>query len=207
MLVRGEGTIVQGAIIHSMSDGKEEQWSPARHPYAIAVSQSWWALQAAVLFADDAKNGSGAAQQIYARQIFGQLRALRRCAEMQARELRRLAVDAVDRDRLDREIEQFDAAVPASKHGRDILEHFDEYARGQGKLQQRDICGRGHDLFEVAATYWGGGYDPSTEELTQGPFVIVVPDALEAAQRLHRAIYAAGLAVDRLGPRRASSPH
>jgi hypothetical protein len=99
---------------------------------------------------------------------------------------------------------EFDAAVPAAKHGRDILEHFDEYASGRGKLQQRDSRKRGHDVFEAAATYCGGSYDPSTEELTQGAFVIVVPDALEAAQRLHQAIYAAGLAVDRLGRRRES---
>jgi hypothetical protein len=196
--------LIRGAIIRVMSDGQEEQWSPARHPYAIAVSQSWWAFQAALLFAADAKQASGTAQQIYARQIFGQLRALRRCAEMQARELRRLAIDQANRDVLDREIEGFDAAVPAAKHGRDILEHFDEYARGEGKLQQEAVRERGVDVFEAAATYWGGGYDPSTEALTQGPFVMVIPDALAAAERLYHAIYAAGRAVDSLGSRRGS---
>lgn len=185
----------------SMANGQEEEWSPARSPYAIAVSQSWWAFQAAVLFAADANNASGPAQQIYARQIFGQLRALRRCAEMQAKELKRLAVDETDRRRFAREIELFDAAVPAAKAGRDILEHFDEYARGEGKLQREAIHDLGLDLFEAAAMFWGGGFDPGTQQLTQGPFVIVVPDALKAAERLHRAIYAAGRAVDRRGSR------
>ena len=185
-----------------MSDGEEEQWSPARHPYAIAVSQSWWAFQAALLFAADAKNGSGHAQQIYARQLFGQLRALRRCAEMQVKELERLAVDVMHRDRLAQAIEEFDTAVPAAKPGRDILEHFDEYARGEGRLARQAIRELGLDVYEAAAMYWGGGYDPNTEQVTEGPFVIVIPDALEAAERLHQAIYAAGRAVDAPGPHR-----
>jgi hypothetical protein len=57
--------------------------------------------------------------RIYARQIFGQLRALRRCAEMQARELKRLGFDETQRAGLDREIERFDETVPAVKPGRD----------------------------------------------------------------------------------------
>jgi hypothetical protein len=182
-----------------MSDSQEERWSPARAPYAIAVSQSWWALQGAVLFASDAKNGDGYAQQIYARQIFGQLRALRRCAEMQAGELERLSVDKVDRDHLSREIESFDAAVPGARPARDILEHFDEYARGEGRLQRKAMRELGLDVYEAAALFWGGGYDPGTEQLTEGPFIIVIPCALKAAERLQEAIYAAGRAIDRLG--------
>ena len=66
-------------------------------------------------------------------------------------ELHRLALDKVNRDRPDEEIEAFDTAVPAARHGRDILEHFDE--------------------------------------LTQGPFIVYVPDALEVAKHLHQAVY------------------
>ena len=73
----------------------------------------------------------------------------------------------------------------------------DAYARGKGKLQKDVTRELGLDVFEAAAMFWGGGYDPQTEELTQGPFVVVVLDALEAAHRLHRAIYAAGKAIDR----------
>jgi len=58
------------------------------------------------------------------------------------------------------------------------------------------------DVYEAAAMYWGGGYDPITEEVREGPFVIVIPAALEAAKGLQRAIYAARQAVDR---HRASS--
>jgi hypothetical protein len=50
------------------SDG-EDQWSPAGNPYAIAESQSWWAMSAVLQFAADAKAARGPAQQIDARQI------------------------------------------------------------------------------------------------------------------------------------------
>jgi hypothetical protein len=186
-----------------MSDGPEERWSPARNPYAIAVSQSQWALWAAQLFGRDAKEHCGDEQsQIYARQIFGQLRALQRCAEMMATELNRLGIDQADRDALRQAMTDFELAVPGARSGRDILEHFDEYARGEGNLVKQAMRDLGIDVSEAAAMYWGGGYDPSTEEVTEGPFVIVVPAALESGGRLQRAIYAAGQAVDR---HRASS--
>ncbi len=181
----------------------DEQWSPARHPYAIAVSQAWWAFRAVGVFARDAKNGRGEEQQIYARQIFGQLRALRRCADMQARELKRLGVDDVHRDRLDAEIAEFHTAVPAARPGRDILEHFDDYARGEGMLAKKAIRELGLDEYEAAAMSWGGGYDPDTETIAEGPFVLDIPVALKAAERLYLSIYAAGKAVDHASTRLA----
>jgi hypothetical protein len=115
---------------------------------------------------------------------------------MQASELARLGIDKSHRARLDREIESFDQAVPAAKPARDILEHFDEYARGEGRLQLEAIRNLGLDVYEAAAMYWGGGYDPATEELSEGPFTLNIPSALEAAKRLQRSIYVAGRAVD-----------
>jgi hypothetical protein len=94
---------------------------------------------------------------------------------MQAQELKRLGVDDVHRDSLDAEISEFDAAVPAAKPGRDILEHFDEYARGEGVLAKKAIRDLGLDAHDAAAMFWGGGYDPDTETITQGPFVLEIP--------------------------------
>ena len=54
----------------------------------------------------------------------------------------------------------------------------------------------GIDVFEAPAMFWGGGYDPLTEEITEGPFVVAVPQAVEASRRLHAAIYHAARAVD-----------
>ncbi len=184
------------AIIARMSDPGQERWSPARDPYAIAVSHAWWAFQAVRLFAADAHRASGHEQQIYARQIFGQLRALRRCAAMQASELVRIGVSDGERARLDRAIAAFDLAVFDATAARDLLEHFDDYALGKGKLQRRAMRELGLDLHEAAAMYWGGGYDPATRRITEGPFAIDVPQAVEAAAALQAAIYQAGRAVD-----------
>jgi hypothetical protein len=184
-----------------MSSADEDQWSPARNPYAIALSQSWWATQAVVQFTADAKAADGPTQQIYARQVFGQLRLLQRCAAMMAKELARLGVDQIPRDELGDEIDVFEAAVPGAKNARDILEHFDDYARGDGRLQRKAMDELGIDVFETAAMFWGGGYNALTEEITEGPFVVAVPRAVEAARRLHAAIYRAARAVDAdLGP-------
>jgi hypothetical protein len=175
---------------------EEGQWSPARDPYAIAVSQSWWAMSAVVQFAADASGAHGPAQQIYARQILGHLRRLQRCGVMLAKELARLGIDQVHRDQLEDEIDLFEKAVPGAKSARDVLEHFDEYARGRGHLQRKAMNDLGIDVFEAAAMFWGGGYDPAADELTEGPFVIVVSRAVEASQRLHEAIYRAARALD-----------
>jgi hypothetical protein len=54
----------------------------------------------------------------------------------------------------------------------------------------------GIGVFEVAAMFWGGGYDPAAEVLTEGPFVVAISQAVGASQRLHTAIYRAARAVD-----------
>lgn len=179
-----------------MIDEQKDEWSPAKDPYAIAVSQSWWTLQALLLFASEVSGAVDYRQQIYARQIFGQLRLLHLCARMQAEELESLGVSEVERDSLNRAIEEFDIATPHAMGARNMLEHFDEYARGKGALQKRAIREEGLSVYEAAAVYWSGGYDPTTEQITEGPIVIHVPTALAASEALHRAIYTAGKAVD-----------
>jgi hypothetical protein len=51
-------------------------------------------------------------------------------------------------------------------------------------------------VFEAAAMFWGGGYDPAADELTEGPFVVAISQSIDASQRLHTAIYHAARAVD-----------
>jgi hypothetical protein len=58
---------------------------------------------------------------------------------MQAKELERLNVDVPDRNRLDHAIQSFDQATPGAKSARDMHEHFDEFARGEGRLQRKAI--------------------------------------------------------------------
>jgi len=68
-----------------MSHEQKDGWSPADNPYA--TRNSWWVLQTLLLFASKASGAVDHRQQIYARQIFGQLRLLRLCARVQADEL------------------------------------------------------------------------------------------------------------------------
>jgi hypothetical protein len=70
------------------------------------------------VFAADAKKSHGHVQQIYARQLFGHLRLLRRCADMMATELKREEIDEAGRARLDRDTRAFDEAVPSAKDAR-----------------------------------------------------------------------------------------
>lgn len=179
-----------------MNSEEEDQWSPARNPHAIAVSQSWWAMAEVSQFAADAKAAQGPAHQIYARQIFGHLRLLQRCAAMVATELVRLGVAQVHRDRLREEIDAFERAVPGATNARNLLEHFDEYARGDGRLQRSAMKELGIDVFEATAMFWGGGYDPVAEEISEGPFVVTISRAVEASRRLYAATYRAARAVD-----------
>jgi hypothetical protein len=137
-----------------MRSEDDTRWSPARDPYAIAVSQSWWAMTAVRQFVADASAADGPAQQIYARQILGHLRLLQRCAAMEAKELARLGVDQVDRDQLQAEIDAFEEAVPGARSARDLLEHFDAYAQGDGQLQRSAMKELGIDVFEAAAMFW-----------------------------------------------------
>jgi hypothetical protein len=180
-----------------MSDEQKDEWSPAENPYAIAVSQSWWVLQALLLFASEASGAVDHRQQIYARQIFGQLRLLRLCARMQADELEGLGVSEVARDRLNQAIEDFDTATPDAVAARNMLEHFDDYVRArQGRTPEAsDPRGRAEGLRSGSAVL-GRRVRPTTEQITEGPVVIHVPTALAASEALHHAIYAAGKAVD-----------
>ena len=175
----------------------DESWSPERNPYAIAVSQSYFAFHDTLLFIEQARDATGITQQLYARAIPSQLWLLRRCAQMEAHELARLKIDEADRTKLDNQIAAFDEALPDLKNARDMLEHPDDYARGRGRLQEAAIKKGDVDLDRAAATYWGGGYDSTTDEIEEGPFRLHLGTAVEAGRRLHEAIYRAAKAVDR----------
>ena len=41
--------------------------------------------------------------------------------------------------------------------------------------------------FEAAAMFWGGGYDSRTETITEGPFSVQIPQAIQASERPYRA--------------------
>jgi hypothetical protein len=59
-------------------------------------------------------------------------RDVRRAAEMARKHV---ATDAA-RGQLGEALDDFDRALPGVENARDVLEHFDEYTRGAGDLQQ-----------------------------------------------------------------------
>ena len=114
---------------------------------------------ALAIFASEASGAVDHRQQIYARQISGQLRLLRLCARMQADELESLGVSEVARDHLNQAVEDFDTGIPDAMAARNMLEHFDDYARGlrercpQGAFSlQIDTSFPGHCLRRAAIT-------------------------------------------------------
>ncbi|MEV6521085.1 hypothetical protein AB0M43_03970 [Longispora sp. NPDC051575] len=175
---------------------QQEPWSPAHNPHAVAVSQgqwAWWTLQVLVR---DARAASGTEQQIYARQAAAQLRDLHQAAKMQLRAITEKDVPAAVVDALTDAIGAFEAAVPGAREVRDMMAHFDEYARGKGVLQKELMRAEGVDEVEAARRMWGGGYDPRTDTFTEGPYTIAFGPAVDAARELQYAIYQAGRTVD-----------
>jgi hypothetical protein len=82
---------------------------------------------------------------------------------------------------------QFQDACPGAKDACDVIEHFKEYASGEGFLQG----GRGEVRPGSARTFWPLGYDPATDRIRIGPFEVRVGVAREQAKLLQRAIWLA----------------
>lgn len=177
-------------------DDATSDWSPAQNPYAIAVSQAYFAFNGYLLFAGRAREEHGLAQQIFGRTTLGELRKLLRCAEMLSSELERLGAPVAAQRFLQAAIDKFEGEVRGIKDARDMLEHFDEYARGEGRLQRKEQKATGAEFHAVARLYWGGGYNPQTNEVTEGPYMIPLDVAGDAARALYESIIHAAKATD-----------
>lgn len=73
----------------------------------------------------------------------------------------------------------------------DMIEHFREYARGIGDLQQRGPRQLRQDDRAVAAQDWPLGYDPATDQIALGRYKVGVTAACEQVKLLHLAIWQA----------------
>jgi hypothetical protein len=112
------------------------------------------------------------------------LRNLRRAAELVASALDDTDAAAAARTA----IGEFDRMLPGMKNARDVLEHFDAYATGTGRLQRR-AADEPYDVDISIRPAAGGG---TQFVLHVGPFEVPVADAAAAACRLHADIYASG---------------
>ncbi len=180
-----------------------DDWSPADHPYAIAVSEAqWWqrATQLAVLRLredDDRRISWFSSRQIDARQLVFALRQLLNAERLEQFALSTLGIDSAVGATLSTARQRFTDALPGIKHMRDALVHFDEWSRGEGKFgpqkQRRDT---GAALRDVAREYWGFEYDSSRGTISLGPYTISIDAADRAAAELSNAIYLAAHQVD-----------
>jgi hypothetical protein len=102
------------------------------------------------------------------------------------------------RDQLNEALAEFDQALPDATSVRNVLEHFDDYTRGIGDLQQSGARAKRVANEELARTYVPGfhfaGESAASKRpiLTVGPHTIDLRAAAQAADRLVHEIWAAG---------------
>jgi len=161
-------------------------WSPADNLHAIAMSEANAWRRALDLCAVRTKSG-GLDQQIDARLFLLALRQFLKAAQ--------LASDAVkgsaEEQALAAAQDQFNGATPGAKDACDVIEHFREYAKGKGDLQQGGRrAGRQNDPV-AAARDWPLSYDPGTDRVLLGHNEIGVAAACEQAKLLQLAIWRA----------------
>jgi hypothetical protein len=157
--------------------------SPVPTPANLALSHAWLWAKAALPLAQrldlDDGQGSGLPDAMV---LLVALRNVHRAAEMAVRHLTDATARQVVRDAL----AAFDAELPGLVDARDIIEHFDEYRLGKGRLQKRNPASRTADqLAEDYAPHLHYG-TASYPQITLGPYVLDLSRAALASQHLGR---------------------
>lgn len=195
-----------------MDDASPGHWSPADHPYAIAVSEAQWWLSAVRLAEarlrdpDDPRAAPVSSRQVDARNLVLALTQLLVAERLEQTALADLGINATVAERLADARSRFEAALPGLQTTRNALTHFDEWARGSGHGPQKSDISAGASRRQAARTYWGFGYDPTTHAVGIEPYRFGVETAVRAAHDLAHAIYDAAHEVDRYGMSTTSAP-
>ena len=177
-------------------------WSPADNPYAIAVSEAQWWLKAVQLEIrrlqgpNDDHTFPFSSRQIDARLLIFVLQQLLSAEKLEQDALEALGIDAVVRDSLKKERQQFEDSLPGITIMRNALMHFDGWAQGKGHGPQKERIKAGASPRDAAGEFWGFAYDPSVGTISLGPYTIDLDVIEKAAARLSWAIYVAAGAVD-----------
>lgn len=187
-----------------MTATPQDDWSPADHPYAIAVSEAQWWLHMVELSRLRIRRGEErwtqpfSSEQIDARVVILALRQLLAAEQLEQLSLKALDIDPTVGHTLKAARDRFEDALPGIKHMRDALTHFEDWSRGEGRGEpQRSRRGAGEELRDIARTFSGFGYDSRAGTITLGPYKIGVETASRAAHMLCEAIYAAAREVDK----------
>jgi hypothetical protein len=189
-------------VFYAVSTQPPDDWSPADHPYAIAVSEAqWWKwavqLAAARLAGPDNREfWPISSRQVDARNLVLALSQLLRAEHLEQFALDDLGLDPAAGQNLRAARAQYLEEMPGLEHMRNALTHFDAWARGAGLGPQKRRVDGGDAPRDVARDFWGFGYDPGSETISFGPYRIHVPTALQAALAFTAAIHTAARAVD-----------
>lgn len=103
---------------------------------------------------------------------------------------------------LEEGLDAFAAAVPGGKDARDVIEHFDEYTQGRGRLQQPEVLPQQRQPDEAQAERfridfrWDEDPEQRRPILVVGPYPIDLISAVDAAARLQCDVYEALLAEE-----------
>ena len=147
--------------------------------YGIGACYTWYRVLAAQA---DRLAESGFVPEGYVFVIA--LRNLRRAAALVASAL----TAAEDQRAAAAALAEFDRALPGSKEARDILEHFDDYARGTGALQRHQ---QAPAQFPVAVHIRPAASGGQQMVLCVGDFTVPIADAATAACLLMADMHAA----------------
>jgi hypothetical protein len=188
----------------AMPTSSHDDWSPADHPYAIAVSEAQWWLSAVRLAAArledavDPRSSPVGSHQVDARNLVLVLAQLLNAERLEQVALAELNIDPDVGHSLAGARTKFLNALPGICQMRNALTHFDEWSQGTGRGEQRTSVKTGENRRDVARRFWGFAYDRGTGAITHGPHRIEVEIAVRAASELAHEIYEAARQVDLL---------
>lgn len=163
-----------------------DAWSPTHNLHAVAMSEAN-AWRRAVDLCAVRIWSSGPDQQVDARLFLLALRQFMKAAQMASEAVQ----GSADEQPLASARDQFSRALPGVKPACDVIEHFREYARGVGDLQQRGPRSSRQDDPIAAARDWHLGYDPETDRVVLSQYEVPVAVACEQVKLLQLAVWRA----------------
>jgi hypothetical protein len=168
----------------------DDEWNKLEHLDSIAVREGWLWGRAVSRLAGRIEKSSGGIDD----QVDAALLAVAYTNVYRAALLARDHVSEQGRNLLDEALARVDQGVPGARQVRDMLEHFDEYERGAGRLQQPGRREKQRCSDEALAQEHRIYFERGTEGfiLHVGDATLPVRRVRDAARELLEAMHTAG---------------